>query len=136
MCRSSCYLLSWIAGAIIETATDVLGKTSGGQQVNRETWWWNEQVQECIKEKKTKFKKWQKTQQEVDRQEYLLAKKGAKKAVAEARIDAYTGINQKLESWEGQKGVYKLAKSREKATRDIAQVKLIKDREGRVIQDE
>ena len=37
-----------------KTAETVLGVTFGKRKGDRETWWWNEEVQETIKEKKKK----------------------------------------------------------------------------------
>ena len=41
-----------------KTAEAVLGVTFGKQKGDRETWWWNEEVQESIKEKKEAKKAW------------------------------------------------------------------------------
>ena len=39
-----------------KTAETVLGVTSGKRKGDRETWWWNQEVQESIKEKKRQRK--------------------------------------------------------------------------------
>ena len=46
-----------------ETAETVLGVTFGKRKEYRETWWWNEEVQKSIKEKKAK-KAWDKLRDE------------------------------------------------------------------------
>ena len=43
-----------------KTAETVLEVTFGKQKGDRETWWWNEEVQESIKEKKEAKKAWDK----------------------------------------------------------------------------
>ena len=43
-----------------KTAETVLGVTFGKRKGDRETWWWNEEVQESIKEKKEAKKAWDK----------------------------------------------------------------------------
>ena len=43
-----------------KTAETVLGVTFGKRKGDRETWWWNEEVQESIKEKKEVKKAWDK----------------------------------------------------------------------------
>ena len=45
---------------MLAAAEKVCGKTKGGKQVKKETWWWDTGVQDSIKEKKDKFRKWQK----------------------------------------------------------------------------
>ena len=43
-----------------KTAETVLGVTFGKRKGDRQTWWWNEEVQESIKEKKEAKKAWDK----------------------------------------------------------------------------
>ena len=43
-----------------KTAETVLGVTFGKRKGDRETWWWNEEVQENIKGKKEEKKAWDK----------------------------------------------------------------------------
>ena len=47
-----------------KTAETLLGVTFGKQKGDRETWWWNEEVQEQIKEKKEAKKAWDKIRDE------------------------------------------------------------------------
>jgi hypothetical protein len=61
---------------------------------------------------------------------YKISMKEAKKAVSEVKIQAFEGLYQSLE---GEKSIYKLANGRERKTRDLDQVKCIKDEEGRVL---
>ena len=111
----------------------VLGRTKGGRIIHKETAWWNDEVKQQVKDKKAKFKKWQRTRDMADQQEYQEAKKITKRVVAEAKAEVYKDLYQKLDSKEGEKMVYKLAKARERATRDITQVKTVKDAEGKTL---
>ena len=56
-----------------------------------------------------------------------MAKKAAKRAVSEARGRAYEDLYQRLGTKEGERDIYKMAKIRERKTRDVGQVKCIKD---------
>jgi hypothetical protein len=58
---------------------------------------------------------------------YKVAKKTAKRAVSEARDQMHDGLYQRLGTKEGEKDIYRMAKSRERKTRDIIEVKCIKD---------
>jgi hypothetical protein len=58
---------------------------------------------------------------------YKVAKKIAKRVVSKARCRMYDGLYQRLGMKEEEKDIYMLAKSRERKTRDIIQVKCIKD---------
>ena len=65
-----------------KTAETVLGVTFGKRKRDRETWWWNEKVQESIKEKKEAKKAWDKIKNEKKRS---TKKSEAQKAVAMAK---------------------------------------------------
>ncbi|PWZ46283.1 hypothetical protein Zm00014a_015020 [Zea mays] len=61
----------------------------------------------------------------IDR--YKVAKKTARQAMSEAKGQAYDDLYQRLSTKEGEKDVYKMARIRERKTRDLNQVKCIKD---------
>ncbi|XP_013774375.1 uncharacterized protein LOC106459310 [Limulus polyphemus] len=116
---------------------ELLGKTSGrGAPQDKEWWWWNEEVQEKVKKKKEAKKKWDSSGSEEDEEAARTAKKEAKKAVAQAKVNAVNDIYEELETPVGVKKIYKLAKRRNKANKDLAQIKQIKDEEGCVLSDE
>ena len=60
-------------------------------------------------------------------EKYKVAKKAAKRAVSEARGRAYEDLYQRLNTKEGERDIYKMAKIRERKTRDVGEVKCIKD---------
>jgi hypothetical protein len=62
-----------------------------------------------------------------------VAKKEAKKVVQEAKYKAYDELYSKLGTNDGEKNIYKLAKTREMKTRDLNGVKCIKDEDQRVL---
>jgi hypothetical protein len=64
---------------------------------------------------------------------YKVAKKTAKRVVSEVRGQMYDGLYQRLGMKEGEKDIYRMAKSRESKTRDIIQVKCIKDATERLL---
>ena len=53
-----------------KTAETVLGVTFGKRKGDRETWWWNEEVQESIKETKEAKKAWDKIRDENTKKIY------------------------------------------------------------------
>jgi hypothetical protein len=55
-----------------------------------------------------------------------VTKKIVKRVVNEVRGRIY-GLYQRLDTKEGKKDIYKMAKSKERKTRDIIQIKCIKD---------
>jgi hypothetical protein len=57
---------------------------------------------------------------------YKVAKKTTKRAVSEVRDQMHDGLYQQLGTNEGERDIYRMAKSQERRTRDIIQVKCIK----------
>ena len=53
--------------------------------------------------------------------------------MAEAKAKRYEDLYERLETKEGEKEVYKLARQRERSTRDVEGVKCIKDEQGKVL---
>ena len=103
-----------------KTAETVLGVTFGKRKGDRETWWWNEEVQETIKEKKEVKKAWYKIRNENTKKIYKEKKSKAKKAVAMAKGRAYDNFYARLETKEGEKELYRLARQRDRAGKHVA----------------
>ena len=77
------------AEMLTKTAETVLGVTFGKRKGDRETWKWNEELQESIKEKKEVKKACDKIRDENTKKIYKEKKNKAKKAVAMAKGRAY-----------------------------------------------
>ena len=102
-----------------ENGSEHCGVTTGGKSMQkRETWWWNTTVQEAIATKKRIFKKWQQSKAQEDHTTYKQAKKDAKRTIAVERASAAQELYDKLDTREGEKAIYRLAKSRDQATKD------------------
>ncbi|WVZ58983.1 hypothetical protein U9M48_009193 [Paspalum notatum var. saurae] len=67
---------------------------------------------------------------------YKVAKKIAKRAVSEAKGRAYDDLYQRLSTKEGEKDIYRMARFRERKTRDLNQVKCIKDARDQLLMKE
>ena len=63
-------------------------------------------------------------------EKYKVAKKTAKRAVSVAKGTAYEDLYQRLSTKEEEKDIYRMARVRERKTRDFNQVKRIKDERG------
>ena len=55
---------------INNNAKDILGETYGGKYVERESWWWNDDVQKAVKENIYSFTKWQSSRTTEDLADY------------------------------------------------------------------
>ena len=69
----------------------------------QETWWWNEEVRESIKEKKETKKPWDKIRDKNNKKMYEEKKIKAKKAVAMTKGRAYDDLYARLETKKGEK---------------------------------
>ena len=67
------------------------------------------------------------------KRELIEANTQAKRAVAQAMAGGYQKMYEEMETKEGQKKMHRLARARNKATKDITNVKQIKDTDGRVL---
>lgn len=125
------------SSVIKRVASQVLGKSSGkGVPVNKEAWWWSKEVQEVIKEKKVARKNWYTSGRDEDREEFKRAKKRAKKAVAIAKAKAIDDGYKDIENNEGEMKLLRIAKAKDKESKDITVIKQIKDTGGKVLRNQ
>ncbi|KAK3560072.1 hypothetical protein QTP86_033795 [Hemibagrus guttatus] len=124
------------AEVIRETGRKVLGVSSGRRKEDKETWWWNEEVQDSIQRKRLAKKKWDMDRTEENRQEYKELQRRVKREVSKAKQKAYDELYTRLDTREGEKDLYRLARQRDRHGKDVQQVRVIKDRDGRVLTSE
>ncbi|KAK3543139.1 hypothetical protein QTP70_011674 [Hemibagrus guttatus] len=124
------------AEVIRETGRKVLGVSSGRRKEDKETWWWNEEVQDSIQRKRLAKKKWDMDRTEENRQEYKELQRRVKREVSKAKQKAYDELYTRLDTREGQKDLYRLARQRDRDGKDVQQVRVIKDRDGKVLTSE
>ena len=108
-----------------KTAETVLGVTFGKRKGDREIWWWNEEVQESIKEKKEAKKAWDKIRDENTEKIYKEKKSKEKKAVAMAKGHVYDNLYAGLETKKCEKELNRLARQRDRAGKDVQHVRVI-----------
>ncbi|KAK3572857.1 hypothetical protein QTP86_008838 [Hemibagrus guttatus] len=121
------------AEVIRETGRKVLGVSSGRRKEDKETWWWNEEVQDSSQRKRLVKKKWDMDRTEENRQEYKELQRRVKREVSKAKQKAYDELYTRLDTREGEKDLYRLARQRDRDGKDVQQVRVIKDRDGRVL---
>ncbi|CAO2043645.1 unnamed protein product [Urochloa humidicola] len=122
-----------MATCVRKVASEVFGVSRGGKQEAKDTWWWNDEVQMAIKEKKECFKRLHLNKNAANLESYKIAKRAAKRAVSVAKGQAYDNLYQRLGTKEGEKDIYRVARIRERKTRDINQIKCIKDGTDRLL---
>ncbi len=98
--------------------------TSGkGPPPEKASWWWSEEVQRAVKEKKEAKKQWERSREVEDKDRFRQANKRAKKAVAKAKAGVMEELYKEPETPEGEKKIYRIAKARDKATKDFTHIK-------------
>jgi hypothetical protein len=118
---------------IKKVASKEFGVTKGAKRETKETWWWNEKVQNPVKEKKEWFRRMHLDRSVDNVERYKVAKKTIKRAVSKVRGQMYDELYQQLSTKEGEKEIYRVAKSWERKMRDIIQIKCIKDTTERLL---
>ncbi|KAK3524132.1 hypothetical protein QTP70_018031, partial [Hemibagrus guttatus] len=110
------------AEVIRETGRKVLGVSSGRRKEDKETWWWNEEVQDSIQRKRLAKKKWDMDRTEDNKQEYKELQCRVKREVSKK---AYDELYTRLDTREGEKDLYSLARQRDRDGKDVQQVRVI-----------
>ncbi|KAK3516208.1 hypothetical protein QTP70_006358 [Hemibagrus guttatus] len=73
---------------------------------------------------------------EENRQEYKELQRRVKREVSKAKQKAYDELYNRLDTRDGEKDLYRLARQRDRDGKDVQQVRVIKDRDGRVLTSE
>ncbi|MCJ8736395.1 hypothetical protein PDJAM_G00258030 [Pangasius djambal] len=71
-----------------------------------------------------------------NRQEYKELQRRVKREASNAKQEAYDELYTRLDTREGQKDLYRLARQRDRDGKDVKQVRVIKDRDRRVLTSE
>ena len=79
----------------------------------KESWWWSEDVQAKMKDKRVCYLAWHNTKCSESRKKYLDARAAAKKAVNEAKARVLDDVYKKLDTKEGEKEIYKHRRGRD-----------------------
>ncbi|KAK3543875.1 hypothetical protein QTP70_030042, partial [Hemibagrus guttatus] len=122
-------------------------------EIEKKTKWWKLKKEECCEEFRQKLrqalggqdsiqrkrlakKKWDMDRTEENRQEYKELQRRVKREVSKAKQKAYDELYTRLDTREGEKDLYRLARQRDRDGKDVQQVRVIKDRDGRVLTSE
>ncbi|KAK3543676.1 hypothetical protein QTP70_026892, partial [Hemibagrus guttatus] len=111
-------------------------------EIEKKTKWWKLKKEECL-EFRQKLRQalggqvvlpddWE-TTAEVIRE---TGRKSEKGEVSKAKQKAYDELYTRLDTREGEKDLYRLARQRDRDGKDVQQVRVIKDRDGRVLTSE
>ncbi|XP_046976367.1 craniofacial development protein 2-like [Vanessa cardui] len=116
-------------------AKNVLGISKGPPRNGKDSKWWNSATKENVAEKKRRFKIWQETGLDQDKELYKEAKKNARRTVAIEKDKADVNLYRRLELATDTE-IYKIAKQRHQNSKDIITTKYIKDEKGVLLTDD
>ncbi|XP_049796077.1 uncharacterized protein LOC126212706 [Schistocerca nitens] len=120
---------------IHQAATKTLRKTIPGRKyIDKQTWWWTDEVKQAVKEKKMANKTWWNSRLNTDLHKYGNLKSGAKTAVAAAKDQYYQTLHDQIDTPLGE-NMYRLAKSHHRSTEDIGHVMHIKEADAKLLRD-
>ena len=118
-----------LKSALLASTGEICGITKKRHQ-KRETWWWNDEVSAAIAEKRRCWKLWK---QSGNKEEYLQAKRNAKRSVYTAKKTAEE--NKFADLKPGMNDIFKIAKQMRKDNQDIIGDKCVKDDSGNLSTD-
>ena len=104
-----------ITEQIKKCGEELCGRSTGKKKAGLESWWWNDETESAVKEKKERPKIWKRTGKANDKVEYKTAKGKAKRVVARVKAEAIEGLHDQLETVEGQQEIYRIAAARDQS---------------------
>ncbi|KAK4323664.1 hypothetical protein Pmani_005638 [Petrolisthes manimaculis] len=115
-----------------KTSLEIKKRKADGEKKTRKLGGGMRKYKSISKKKRAKMK-WDRQMDEESKQQYKEMQSTAKKEVAKAKDRAYEKLYEKLDSREGEKDLYRLARQRDRAGRDVQHVKMIKDVDGNIL---
>ncbi|WP_218939395.1 endonuclease/exonuclease/phosphatase family protein, partial [Wolbachia endosymbiont of Atemnus politus] len=105
---------------ITEAAQEVLGSTKPGRRkIDKMPWLWTEDVKDKVRLKKKLYHEFLKDKTPTNWDIYRKARSDAKRTVAATKAAHYDDLYQKLDTRDGERDIYRLAKARHQQTEDI-----------------
>jgi len=103
-----------------------------GPHRHKETWWWNEEVAEAVREKKIKYGKWKKENTKEAWKEYKKSRQNAKRVISSAKEkkqnECANDLNDSLHECENE--TFRMVKQMVKEIQDITGLNCIKGASG------
>ena len=117
----------------MEVAKAVLGESKGNMSSSKDTSCWNDEVRQAIKTKRECYKVLGKCMSDENLEKYKEAKKAAKTLVRDARTKVNQEVYARLDTKDEEKDIFKLARLRDRKTRDIGRVRCVKGVDNKVM---
>ena len=124
--------------AMIKAADEVCGRTKGPPR-HQETWWWKEEVDKIVEEKRTRYLQWMNAKKRGDgsqdklHKEYKAAKKRARQVVRREKQEGNSKFAEGVNTAAGKENICKIAKQMVKKNKDKIGGKCLRDDEGNLV---
>ena len=115
---------------LLNGVDQVCDGTRGGRIQYAETWWWNDDVDKYIKEKRRLWKPWK---MGGSKEDYLAAKKSAKRAAYNAKKVAQETRVTEINTEKDCNKIFKLAKNMKVENTDVTGDKCVKDKDNNLV---
>lgn len=130
-------LWNTMTGRMIECAREVLGETKGMKRKSDDRWFWSdEEVKKAVKEKRNAYWQWHRRKSKESWEAYKEKRRDCRRVVAIAKMKTFDDLYEKLNGPDGEKIVYRITKARDKESKDIQEVKSVKDEMGNILREE
>jgi hypothetical protein len=119
--------------------TNAANKTCGRSRrkfQRRETWWWNNEVAEAVKNKRRLFRVAHQTKKTEDVAAYNKAKHDANIAVTQAKESECKRFGDMLNEEDSRQNIFKIVKKIKSQNSDVTESNCIKDKDGKIITDD
>ena len=103
---------------LVDEVVKTCGRKKSRTSMNKDSWLWSAEVQESIK--KEAYKSMTRNGDLSTSSEYKKCKQEAKKAVVKARARASERLYEELDTKEGEKKTFRIARARNHAKRDVS----------------
>ena len=118
---------------MLQACEKTCGRTKGKRGLERETWWWSEDVERSIEEKKLAYKVWQGSLLEADKHRYRVINNRVKKEVQKAKDAAWRSWSGDLNTDDGRNKMFKLAQQMKKDKKDVLGANFVRDGQGNIM---
>jgi hypothetical protein len=127
---------------LLEGADEVCGRTKK-PRVHKETWWWNEEVNEVVKEKRIRFRELGRAKQGRDKQkiedaakEYNQAKRNCKRVIGRVKEAERKRMGEALDKEECKGKLFRAVNQMARKNRVVVGGGCLKDGNGRIVTEE
>ena len=120
---------------MIKASKKTCGRTKGGNDRERESWWWNNEVESMIKVQKAAYKVWQRSLLNINKLRYRQINNRSKKVVSEAKESAWRLWIEDLNTAAVQNNMFKKTKQTKKDQKDVLGTSFTRSANGNVAFD-